>query len=86
MILLVQAIDSSGNLLKQVDGPQIPDYGGIGNPDDGYYAGMPGKIYAKILMELWTEVVPTGAYWNPTRIVSDNRIPAIQNDTTQICF
>lgn len=86
MILFVQVADSNGNLLKQVDGPQIPDYGGIGNPDDGYYAGMPGKIYAKILMEIWTEVVPTGAYWNPTRIVSDNRIPAMQNDTTRYIF
>jgi len=86
MILLVQVVDSSGNLLKQVSGPQIPDYGGAGNPDDGYYAEMPGKIYAKVLMELWTEVVPSGAYWNPTRIVSDNRIPATQNDTSKYVF
>jgi len=86
MILLVQVADSSGNLLKQVGGPQIPDYGGTGNPEDGYYSGLPGTIYAKILMELWTEVVPTSAYWNPTRVVSDNRIPAMRNDTTRYVF
>ncbi len=86
MILLVQVADSNGNLLKQVGGPQIPDYGGTGNPEDGYYSGLPGTIYAKILMELWTEVVPTGAYWNPTRVVSDNRIPAMQDDTTRYVF
>ena len=41
---------------------------------------------AKILMELWTEVTPTGAYWNPTRVVSDNRIPAFGSDTSVYTF
>jgi hypothetical protein len=69
-----------------VDGPTIPDYVGVGDPKDGYYAGLPGKIYAKILSELWTEISPTGAYWNPTRIVSDNRIPAFGSDTSTFTF
>jgi hypothetical protein len=33
-------------------------------------------------MELWTEIMPTGAYWNPTRVVSDNRIPAFGSDAS----
>lgn len=37
-------------------------------------------------MELWTEIAPTGAYWNPTRIVSDNRIPAMGSDTSTFVF
>ena len=41
---------------------------------------------AKVLEELWTGVTPTGAYWNPTRVVSDNRIPALANDTTAYTF
>ncbi len=67
MILLVTASDGRGQSLTLQDGPTIPEYGGVGDPADGYYAGLPGSIYAKILMELWTETTPTGAYWNPTR-------------------
>ncbi|MEW6094767.1 MAG: carboxypeptidase-like regulatory domain-containing protein [Chloroflexota bacterium] len=86
MILLVAATDGQGQALPLQDGPMVPDYGGAGDPDKGYYAGLPGKIYAKILMELWTEVTPTGAYWNPTRVVSDNRIPAFASDASTFVF
>jgi hypothetical protein len=86
MILLVHAEGPDGTTLTQVDGPTVPDWGGVGDPSRGYYAGMPGTAYAKILMELWTEVTPTGAYWNPTRIVSDNRIPAFGLDTSTYTF
>ena len=86
MILLVQARDSEGMELVQVEGPVIPVYGGQGDPGAGYFAGLPGKIYAKILAELWTEISPSGAYWNPARIVSDNRIPATGSDTSIFVF
>ena len=92
MILLVSATEGQGALpgtsqaLFLQDGPTIPDYGGRGDPGEGYYAGLPGKIYAKILRELWTGVAPTGAYWNMTRIASDNRIPAFGSDTSQYVF
>ena len=86
LILLVQAQGPDGEALKQIDGSTIPDWGGVGNPSEGYYAGLPGKGYAKILMELWTEVSPTGAYWNPTRVVSDNRLAAFEVDTTTYTF
>ena len=94
MILLVDVTDPKGNLLPQVDGPTVPLWGGVGDPQDelalsaaeGYYAGRPGTAYAKILQEMWTEVSPTGAYWNPTRILSDNRIPALGSDTTTYVF
>ena len=86
MILLVDVSDSQGNLLLQDEGPTIPDWGGIGDPDEGYYAQMPGTAYAKILEEVWTNVSPTGAYWNPTRVLSDNRIPAMGSDTTTYIF
>jgi mono/diheme cytochrome c family protein len=86
MILLVQVTSPDGESLEQIDGPRIPDYGGVGNPIEGYYAGFPGRVYSKVLMELWTGISPTGAYWNPTRIVSDNRIPALESDTTVYTF
>ena len=86
LILLVQARDEGGSLLEQVDGQTVPEWGGVGDYAEGYYAGAPGTAYAKVLMELWTEVSPTGAYWNPTRIVSDNRIPAMESDITNYIF
>jgi hypothetical protein len=86
LILLVQATDASGNPLPQLDGSTVPEWGGVGDPAEGYYAGLPGTAYAKILEEVWTEVSPSGAYWNPTRVVSDNRIPALGSDTTNYAF
>lgn len=86
MILLVEASDLNGELLVQADGPTVPDWGGIGDPEEGYYGGLPGKAYAKVLQELWTEVMPSGAYWNPTRIVSDNRIAANESDLSTYTF
>jgi hypothetical protein len=86
MILLVNVTDSLGETLEQVDGPVVPEWGGLGDPGAGYYAGLPGTAYAKILQELWTEVTPSGAYWNPTRVVSDNRLAAFASDTSVYTF
>lgn len=86
MILIIQATDDEGTPLKQLDGPILPQWTGEGNPSQGYYAGLPGMAYAKLLKELWTEIYPSGAYWNPTLLVSDNRIAAGESDTTTYTF
>ena len=86
VVLLVRATGADGSALEQVEGPVIPDYGGVGDPSRGYYAGLPGRIFSKVLMELWTEVSPTGAYWKPTRLVSDNRLAAFATDTSRYRF
>jgi len=86
MILLVNVVDEHGGALTQLDGPIIPEWVGEGDPEEGYYAGQPGTAYAKILEELWTDVSPSGAYWNPTRIVSDNRIPAFATAISEYEF
>ncbi|MHC4278493.1 MAG: hypothetical protein ACYSTI_14430, partial [Planctomycetota bacterium] len=86
VILLVEANDTNGSPLRQQAGPTVPKWGGVGDPARGYYAGLPGTAYAKVLQEIWTEVAPTGAYWNPTRVLSDNRIPAQESDTTTYTF
>jgi hypothetical protein len=86
LILLVQATDSEGDALSQLDGPTVPEWCGVGNPAQGYYAGLPGKAYAKVLQELWTLVSPTGAYWNQVRLVSDNRIAVFETDTSRYTF
>jgi hypothetical protein len=86
MILLVEVFDADGRALTQVAGETLPTWCGVGDPQQGYYAGLPGKTYAKLLMESWTEVFPTGAYWNPTRLVSDNRLAAYATDNSSYSF
>ncbi len=86
LILLVTALDKNEQSLTLLEGETIPEWGGVGDPALGYYASQPGKGYAKILSELWTEIAPTGSYWNPTRIVSDNRIPAFATDISTYKF
>jgi mono/diheme cytochrome c family protein len=86
LILLVSATDGTGASLPQIAGATVPEWGGVGDPERGYYSGLPGKGFAKILEELWTEVSPTAAYWNMTRILSDNRIAAFETDTSTYSF
>ena len=86
LILLVEAVDSSGKQLVLSDGPILPKWCGEGSLTEGYYGGLPGVAYAKILEELWTEISPSGAYWNPTRIISDNRIAALDTATSSYAF
>jgi hypothetical protein len=86
MILLICAPDAQEPTLQQLAGPTVPEWGGVGDYAQGYYAGLPGKGFAKILEELWTEVSPTGAYWNPTRILRDNRLAAFATDTSVYTF
>jgi len=86
MILLVVATGPDGKPLPQTGGPTVPQWGGVGDPSKGYYAGLPGKGYAKVLEELWTEVSPTAAYWNHARVLSDNRIAAYATDRSSYSF
>ena len=86
LILWVNVTDENGQSLSLLEGGTIPEWGGVGDPSLGYYAGLPGKGFAKILRELWTELEPTGSYWNPTRIVSDNRIAALETDVSTYSF
>jgi hypothetical protein len=86
MILLVRAAGPGGGKLELLDGPFLPEWAGEGDPEEGYYSGLPGKAYAKVLEELWTEVSPSGAYWNPTRVLSDNRLPALASDVSHYTF
>ncbi len=85
ILLVVSATDGQGQELEHLGDQVIPDWGGVGDePND--YAGRPGRGYAKILEELWTEVSPTAAYWNPTVLREDTRIPAKATDVTRYEF
>lgn len=77
LILVVRATAADGRPLELLAGERVPDWGGVGDPADGAYAGLPGTIYARVLEDLSTHVAPTAAYWNPTRVESDTRIPPL---------
>ena len=79
VLLVVTARDAQGRALSLRDGSMLPDWAGD-------YAGQPGKGFAKVLEELWTEVSPSGAYWQATRVVSDNRLAAFATDTSRYTF
>jgi hypothetical protein len=94
MILLVSVRDRNGRPLRQISGPVIPDWCGSrdkttgenGKSEDRDYGGLPGKAFAKVLQEEWTHDYPSGSYWNPVSIKSDNRIPAFEKDVSRYRF
>jgi hypothetical protein len=98
LILVVEAKDRFGTTLLQVDGERIPNWGGMGKPFmDGLgiknYGGLPGKIFANLLVEEDTNVSPTAAYWNETKFAwtdgadnSDTRLSPGEEDRSDYYF
>ena len=96
MILLVDAVDKKGKPLPMTTGERVPTWGGVGTREDGNYAGLPGKGFAKVLKDL--ALYPDGQrrrrfqkeypapHWRPTLVESDNRIPAHGFDTSNYQF
>jgi hypothetical protein len=85
VILLVEAWrDADGSPLSYSGTQTVDELGGIGDPNQGYYAGLPGKLYAKLLED------PNGKspvmFTEAAVITSDNRIAAFDTDTTQYSF
>ncbi|HUT03668.1 MAG TPA: carboxypeptidase-like regulatory domain-containing protein [bacterium] len=75
--LLVNAFDCQGNELEFLGEQIVPEYGGTGGgPRD--FAGRPGKMFAKILVDMMgNHPAPS---WRQTMILSDTRIPALESD------
>lgn len=86
LILVVRAYGDNDAELPLKEGPVLPDWCGIGNPADGNYAGLAGKVFIKLLEEIKRGVSPTAAYWNPTRIVMDTRLAAFESDVGEYLF
>lgn len=88
MILLVEAWEEGNDPLIDpllYSGTQIiHDLGGLGDPAQGYYAGLAGKFYAKVNHDA-SGNGPT-FFTDATGIQFDNRIPANQSDVTQYTF
>ena len=85
MILVVEAWREEDGLTFNDTGSQIiHDLGGIGDPAQGYYAGLPGKLYAKVNQDVNSNG-PT-FFTDADSIRFDNRIPALDTDTTGYTF
>jgi len=85
MVLVIDAVRSSDNQVLTSLGTQVVhDLGGIGSPAQGYYAGEPGKFYAKVNHDA-NGNGPT-FFTDAVGITFDNRIPALESDTTQYQF
>ncbi len=86
LILVVRAYGRDASELSLKAGSVLPEWCGTGDPANGNYAGLPGKVFVKLLEEIWTGVSPTAAYWNPTRIVMDTRLAAFKSDVGEFLF
>jgi hypothetical protein len=98
LILVLAARDQLGTSLLQVEGERIPNWGGTGKPfmdsfGIGNYGGLPGKIFANLLVEKDTNISPTAAYWNETEFAwvngettSDTRLVPGKEDRSDYSF
>ena len=95
MILLVEVRDESGHPLSMIQGERVPVWGGVGSIEDGNYAGLSGKGFAKVLKDAilypdkrqrhFNYEYPA-PHWRPAFIESDNRIPADGVDVSSYQF
>ncbi|MFC2103405.1 multiheme c-type cytochrome [Bacteroidota bacterium] len=97
MILIVRVFDSNGNEIKYTGDNVIPFWGGRGMVSEGNYEGLPGKGFAKILFESWTQYerlkigtkgqqIFPAPQWRTVKIKSDTRIPALKKDKSTYEF
>jgi hypothetical protein len=96
MILLLDVTGENDLTLPLVSGEKVPVWGGVGNIEDGNFAGFPGKGFAKVLRD--SSPYPDGRgqkhfkpqypapHWRPSVIESDSRIPANGMDVSQYEF
>ena len=96
MILLVEVTDKKGVALPMINGERVPVWGGVGPKEEGNYADLPGKGFAKVLKDLlpypnrrrkrhFQSEYPA-PHWRPTLVESDNRIPADGSDISDYRF
>jgi hypothetical protein len=83
MILVVDARDRDGVVLERLSGPVVPNWGGVGDPAEGNFAALPGKGYARVLVD---EFLVENVLFTEAVAAFDNRIPAGATDTSAYTF
>ncbi len=85
MILLVEAWEvANGKRLQHRGQETIHPLGGVGDPSQGYYASLPGKLYAKVSHD--AKGSAPVFYTEAAGIRFDTRIPALATDSTSYDF
>lgn len=85
MILLVEATRASdGSPLVFDSGPVVHSLGGVGDPAQGYYAGQPGRLFAKFIRDA-NGNGPT-FFTDAAELVFDTRLPALATDASSYVF
>ncbi|HSH16356.1 MAG TPA: carboxypeptidase regulatory-like domain-containing protein [Verrucomicrobiae bacterium] len=85
VILLVEARrQEDGQALSFVAGPAVHALGGVGDPAAGYYAGLPGRLFAKVIHDA-RGYSPT-FFTDATGVVFDNRIAPFATDHSEYKF
>jgi hypothetical protein len=84
MILLIDCVNEKGDNLKFIAGQTVPRWGGAGKRSGAYYAGEPGKGFAKILED--SAGHSPAPDWKAAGIVSDNRIAPFEKDISYYYF
>jgi hypothetical protein len=88
MILLVEAWPDGGDpiadLLPFTGVETVHMLGGVGNPAQGYYAGRPGKLYAKVPHDAQNNF--PAFFTDATGNIFDNRLAALEIDATSYSF
>ena len=88
MILLVEAWTDDGepvtDALVFLGDETVHELGGVGDPAEGYYAGLPGRFFGKVNHDA-SFAGPT-FFTDATGIQFDNRIPALETDSSSYSF
>lgn len=85
MILLVEAWRAEdGKKLEFTGEEKVHELGGVGDPEQGYFAGLPGKLYAKVNGDAGGKG-PT-FFTDAVNILWDNRLPPLGKDSTHYSF
>ena len=85
MILLIEAWRAEdGRALEYIGDQVVHELGGIGDPAQGYYGGLPGKLYAKVMQDV--EGRAPVFFTEAVELAFDNRIGAMQTDISTYTF
>jgi len=84
MLLMITPITDNGDTLRYTGNLRVPVYGGIGDPLEGNFAGLPGKGFALIFGDDKgnTHVMD----WQAKRVIADTRIKAREQDISEYTF
>lgn len=83
-VILVVSAAQAGTELEHTGEQVVHELGGVGDPAQGYYAGLPGKLYAKVNQD--GEGNGPTFFTDARSIRFDSRIPALETDETEYTF